>query len=413
MLKDADHHASAGSRHRRARDLLVIVEVALALALAVGAVLATRSLSAIQRVDPGFDPDNVVASVVSPSADRYRTAAAVHQYWAEAQRRVAAIPGIVEVSLCSGLPGYIGSAVDTFYPLGVGRTAENARMATVHRVDVGLFELVRIPLLAGRTFGPQDASGPVVVVIDERLADELFPGQDPVGKRLQDRLSGQPSVEIIGVVGHIRQEGLDAPDRTPFQMYYSYRQIPPDTQGFGITMHMLVRGDGDPLPLSPQIREAIVSVDSQDPTWGTEPLVAGLERSMKPRRLAVKLLTMSAGVALLLAALGLYAVMASAVAQRTRELGVRMALGAQPGAVVRLVVRQGMTLVGVGLLVGTIAALGLTRLMTRLLTDEVAAADPWTYAAVALGLAVVGLLATFIPARRATRIDPLVALRHE
>ncbi|PCC67845.1 putative ABC transport system permease protein [Nannocystis exedens] len=416
VLKDADHHASAGSQHLRARDLLVVVEVALALVLTIGAVLATRSLSAVQQSDPGFDPDDVVAAMVSLPADRYETAADIQQFWTELQRRVAAIPGIVGVSLSSGLPGYIGSAYEPFYPLGASRTPDQALMATIQHVDVGFLELVKIPLLAGRTFGPQDTIGPAVVVIDEQLADKLFPGQNPVGKHLQDRLSKQPSVEIVGVVGHIKQEGLDTPERTPYQVYYSYQQLSLEAyqaQGFGITMYLLARGASDPQPLAPQIREAAAAIDAHDPTLGIERLAAGLERSLKPRQLAVKMLTMFAGAALLLAAIGLYAVMANAVAQRTRELGVRMALGAQPGAVVALVVRQGMTLVVVGLLVGAVAALASTRLMTRLLTEEVAAADPRTYSAVALVLAIVGLLATFIPARRAARIDPMVALRHE
>ncbi|MCY1065024.1 ABC transporter permease [Nannocystis sp. RBIL2] len=413
VLKNADHHASAGSQHLRARDLLVVVEVALALVLSVGAVLATRSLSAIQRSDPGFDPNNVVGAMVSLSPERYKTPADIRQVFDEVQRRVAAIPGISQVSLCSGLPGYIGSEYDTVYPFGVSRTPDNAKMATLHRVDVGFLELVRIPLLAGRTFGPQDATGPTVVVIDKQLAEKFFPGEDPVGKHLQDRLSGQPSVEVIGVVGHIKQEGLDTPDRTPYQMYYSYQQLPVQSLGVGLLMYMLIRGDSDPQPLAPQIREAIASVDGHDPTIGVEPLARGLERSMKPRQLAAKLLAMFAGVALLLAAIGMYAVMASAVAQRTRELGVRMALGAPPRAVVALVVRQGMTLVGVGLGVGAIVALGATHLATALLTDEVAATDPLTYVAVALGLALVGLLATYIPARRAARIDPMLALRHD
>ncbi len=416
VLKNADLHSSAGSRHLRARNVLVVVEVALTLVLAVGAVLATRSLAAIQRVDPGFDGHNVLYTVIALPPTRYKTVGDIRQFSTEAQRRVAAIPGVVAVSAGSAIPPLAG-AFDTVYPPGGPRTPENARMALVNRVDVGYFELFKIPLLAGRTFGPEDRAGAPVVIIDKELADKFFPDQDPIGKHIQERLSGAPSAEVIGVVGHVKAFGLDAPDRTPFQLYYSHQQMSldglQDMMMVGAMLILSIRTEGDMDALVPQIRSKLGELDPNEKAFGMGPVANFLEGSTAPREFATRVLALFAGVALLLAAIGLYAVMASAVAQRTQELGVRVALGAQPRAIIALVVRQGMRLVGVGLLVGVVAALILTRLMTALLTESVAATDPLTYIGVALVLTIVGLLATFLPARRATPIDPMVALRHE
>jgi putative ABC transport system permease protein len=422
-LKHTDHYASAGGRHLRARNLLVVGEVALALTLTVGAVLAMRSLAALQTIDLGFSPAGVTGTVITLSPPRYPAGPQIQQFWTEVQRRVAALPGVRAVSVASGAPQLHG-AYDVVYPLGAPRTPDNQRTALVFRTDGDLLATLEIPLLSGRPLGPQDGPGtPPVVLIDRGLADELFPGQDPVGQRLQDRLSGQPSVEVVGVVGHVRNDSLDAPEeRTPYQLYYSYRQLPDvSTQdmAFGQTMILLARADpvvadaGDPAELIPQVRAVVTAVDPLQPTWGDFVYEESVRGTLTPRRFTADLLAGFAAIALLLAALGLHAVMASAVAQRTRELGIRMALGAQPRAVVLLVVRQGMTLVAVGLLVGLLGALALTSALATVVAADVSATDPLTYVAVAVLLTCVGLLATWIPARRATRIDPMTAMRHD
>ena len=415
-LKVGDHHSSAGGRHLRARGLLVIGEVALALALAVCATLAIRSLTHLQRVDPGFNPDNVLVSAISLSPNRYDTAAEIQQFWAEVQARVAAIPGVESTSVSSGAPQVLG-AYDTFYADGLPRTPDHALAALVYRADAGFIETMQIPLLAGRSFTAADGPGsPPVVLIDKNLAERLFPGQNPIGQRLQDNLSKQPSVEIVGVVGHLRHDGLDQPDRTPYQVHYAYRQLPMASladMSLGQTMLLVARTRHDPHALSSQIRSTVTGVDPLEPMLMIRTMTEAMHASLTTRSFAAALLGVFAGIALGLAAVGLYAVMANSVARRTHELGVRLALGAQPRALVALVVRQGMTLVALGLALGLLGAYALSDLMTALLTAEVGASDPPTWLGVPLVLVTVGLLATYIPARRATRIDPMVALRHE
>jgi putative ABC transport system permease protein len=415
-LKDADHHASSGGRPLRARNLLVIAEVALALMLAVAATLATRSLASLHRTDLGFKVDNLMIAVVIPPPDRYPTSAALVQFWATLARRVAAIPGIQSATVSSGAPGLIGGH-ETFYLFGAAQTPENANIALAYRVDVGFPETLQIPLLAGRTCGEQDALGTVpVVVVSRRLAEKFFPGQDPVGQRLQEKLSQQASVEIVGVVGDIRHEGLEAPEATPYQIHYCYRQLPLDAQKDTIvstSMHLIARAGDASLDLAPQVRAALAEVDPMAPTWGISNLADILKGHLGAREFTVRLLSVFAAIALLLAAIGLYAVMANAVVQRTRELGVRLALGAQPRAIVALVVGQGMRLVAIGLGIGLLGALALTQVMETLLTDAISATDPPTYLGVTALLVTVGLLATWLPARRATRVDPMIAMRHD
>ncbi|MDC0667374.1 ABC transporter permease [Nannocystis radixulma] len=416
VLKNADHHASAGGSHLRARNLLVIVEVALALMLALAATQSARKLAELNRLDPGFDFSNLLFAVTALSPERYPTSPQLVQFWAEAERRVRAIPGVLSVTTSSGAPGHYASW-HNFYPLGAARTPENEHVALVYRSSLGFFETLKIPLLAGRTCGPQDGPGtPPVVLVGRQLADKLFPGQDPVGQRLQDSLSKQPSVEIIGVVGDFKHNGLGMAELTPYQMHYCFPQLPLESQQdpmMGNWMHLLVRTEGDPTALVAQVQAAAREVDPMERSWGVSTIESVMVGSLSPRLFTAKLLGVFAAIALMLAAMGLYAVMANTVAQRTHELGVRVALGAQPHAIVALVVRQGIRLVVVGLALGLLGAFALTSVMSTLLTEAVGAVDLPTYLGVSLLLVIVGLLATYLPARRATRIDPMVALRHE
>ncbi len=413
-LKDADHHATAGGGHLRIRNVLVVVEVALALMLLVGAGLSIRSFARVQQIDTGFVPANVLTMAVSLPPTRYKTAAELRRFWTEVQRRVDAIAGVESTSVAEGLP-FTGASESSFFPMGEPRGVETVRMAVAYCVDDGYFETLKIPLLAGRTFGPQDTfETPPGLIIDQALAEKFFPGQDPIGQRLQDGLSDKDSIEIVGVVGHVVHYGLDTPQRVPYQMYYAYSQLPEDTQKqVAANMVLVVRTRTEPLGLTSQVRAAVTAVDPEQPVFAVSTIEQYIDKSIAERRFTISLLTVFAGLALLLAAVGLYAVMANSVAQRTHELGVRMALGAQPRDVVRLVVRQGMLLVGIGIVLGIAGAVGLTRLMTSLLADRVSPTDPATFAGVTLLLVAIGLLATYIPARRATRIDPMVALRQE
>ncbi|HEY0138441.1 MAG TPA: FtsX-like permease family protein, partial [Nannocystis sp.] len=227
-------------------------------------------------------------------------------------------------------------------------------------------------------------------------------------------MSDKPSIEIIGVVGHVVHYGFDAPQRVPYQMYYAYKQLPEDPQKqIGANMTLILRTQAEPHGFVAQARAAVAAVDPELPVYEVATLAELIDRSIAERRFTIWLLTVFAGLALILAAVGLYAVMANSVAQRTHELGVRMALGAQPRDVVRLVVRQGLVLVGIGVVLGIAGAFGLTRLMSSMLGSQVSPTDPTTFAGVTLLLVVIGVVATYIPARRATRIDPMIAMRQE
>lgn len=415
VLKNADHHASAGGHHLRARNILVVVEVALALMLAVSATLASRSLAHLHRLDPGFDP-HVTFALLNLPPERYPTTKEMVVFLGDLQRRFAAIPGVVSVTAASGMPGF-GAMMETFYPLGVARKPENGHVAVSYRADVGFLETLEIPLLAGRTCGPQDDVGTVpVVLVGRRLADKFFPGQDPIGQRLQDTVSKQPSVEIVGVFGDVFPDGPGEPETTPYQLLHCYRQLPTESQqeaALGVAMHVLVRTADAAVDPSAQMRAAAAELDPLTPLWTILSLNDMYEGRLKSREFTARMLGVFAVIALLLAAVGLYAVMANTVAQRTHELGVRLALGAQPRAIVALVVRQGMRLIAVGLGIGIVGALALAHVMTTIVTEGVGATDPVTYIGTIMVLATVGLLATWLPARRTTRIDPMVALRHE
>jgi putative ABC transport system permease protein len=314
----------------------------------------------------------------------------------------------------AGLP-FAGASESSFFPMGEPRGVDSVKMAVAYFVDVNYIETMKIPLLAGRTFGPQDRpDAPAGLIIDEHLADKFFPGQDPVGQRLQDGMSEQPSVEVVGVVGHVRHYGPDAPRTALYQMYYAYPQLPEDAQRqVAANMTVVVRTRGEPHALTAQVRATVRAIDPEQPIFAVSTLEEHIARTLAQRRFTISLLGAFAGLALVLAAVGLYAVMAHAVVQRTHELGVRLSLGAQPRAVVALVVRQGMRLVGAGVLLGLVGAFALSRMMESLLSDDIGATDPASYLGVTAMLALVGLTATWIPARRATRIDPMVAMRHE
>lgn len=413
-LKDADNRTTAGGSHLRIRNLLVVVEVALALVLLVGAGLAIRSFARLAEVDTGFKQGDLLTMEVSLPAARYRTAADVRRFWTEVERRVAAVPGVESVAVAGGLP-FAGASESSFQLAGEERNLANTKMAVAYFVGPNYLETMQIPLHAGRTFGPQDThETPVKMIIDKALADKFFPGQNPVGQCLQEGMTDGLCLEVIGVVGHVAHYGLEGPQRTPYQMYYQWSQLPDQTAAaLGSNLTLVVRTRGEPLSLSGPVRAALAEVDPEQPVFAVKTLEQYIDDSVAGRRFTISLLSVFAGLALVLAAVGLYAVMANSVAQRTHELGVRMALGAQPRNVVWLVVRHGLLLVGVGAAFGVAGAVALAQLMSSALTQEGGANDPLTIAGVTLLLVAVGVLATYIPARRATRIDPMVALRQE
>jgi predicted permease len=393
-----------------ARHALVVAEVALALVLLAGAGLLVKSFARLQGVDPGFAPEQVLTARLSLPQTKYPSDTAWRAFFDRAAERVAAVPGVRGAGFTSGLPFGGGASTRSFTVEGFQpRPNEMGPWGDFRVVSPGYFEALRVPLRRGRAFGPQDrADAPPVAVIDDELAHRYWPNADPVGKRVTFGNTSPGSspqwIEIVGVVGHVKHDGLDGESRT--QLYLPLAQSPMPQ------MALVVRTTGEPLQALRAVRAAVAEVDPDQPLARVRTMSDLVDASVGPRRLSMLLLALFSALALLIACVGLYGLMAYAVAQRRREMGVRIALGAARTHVLGLVLRQGLglTLAGTGL--GAVAALGLTRLMRSQLYG-VDAGDPTTLAAAAALLVGVSALAAAIPAVRATRVDPVDALRND
>jgi putative ABC transport system permease protein len=399
------------------RSVLVIAEVALALVLLVGAGLLIRSLFAVRNVAPGVDPHNVITMQIPLSSATYNEATKVRSFFDHMLERLHATPGVEAVAITGDMP-FVGDDSEAPFWVGNGpRPAPEAiQWALMNPVSADYVKAMGIPLLRGRFLSEQDTKDtPSVAVIDEYMARDLFPGQDPVGQRMtlpgNDKMPDIP-FEIVGVVGHVKHFGQDAQKEVAFQFYMPFVQIPDDfITGFQ-AVNLVARTAGEPASMAAPIKEAIQRVDKDQPVTAVRTLEQVLADSLAQRRFTMLLLGLFAGVALVLASVGIYGVMSYSVAQRTHEIGVRMALGARRDDVLGMVVRQGMRLAGIGVAIGLMAAFALTRLMSSFLFG-VSATDPLTFALISLALAGVALAACFVPARRATKVDPMVALRYE
>jgi putative ABC transport system permease protein len=404
-LKEGGRAAPEGGHRTRLRATLVVGQVALTLILLAGAGLMLRSLERLLHVDVGFQAQNLLTMEYRLPQNKYPEGPQqweTHRRIIEAVRRV---PGVRAATLVRSLP-FSGNGSTTDLEV-VGRApAEERHRARANTVDTEYFRAMGIPLLRGRTFTDQDRQGtPAVVVVNRYLADRFWPGTDPVGQRLRFPSNRPPlEAEVIGVVGDTKQYALDDPD-----ISYIYGS---QAQTFGIFNTIAARSEGDPMRLASAVRSAVWSVDPEQPVWKIRTQQSLVERSVGLPRFLAQLMGAYAALALLLAAVGLYGVMAYTVAQRTHEIGVRLALGAQPLDVLRMVLRRGLLLAWVGLLLGLAGALAVGRLLQSLLF-KVSASDPLTLVAVAALLLLVAALASYGPARRATRVDPLVALRYE
>ncbi|HEX7177553.1 MAG TPA: ABC transporter permease [Pyrinomonadaceae bacterium] len=410
-LKEGER-GSTGARHRL-RNALVVTEVAVALVLLVGAGLMVRSFWRLQSVDTGFDPKGILTMRLSVAAKDGEGQKAMN-FIDDVTARVRALPGIEAAAFTTGLP-FAGASEQSFWVDGRPRADEREfMMAVMYTTATGYFEAMNIGLKKGRYLDERDRSGSALVcVIDESLAAKAFPDEDPIGQRLTIGPPEAPPYEIVGVVEHVKHYGLEGEVPVDPQFYFSLAQIPepflPRMVGRGT---IVVRTKGDPLALAGQVRQQVLAADPNQPVFNTRTMEEIVANSTGQRRFAMTLLTIFAGVALLLAAVGLYGVMSYTVTQRTHEIGIRMALGARGGDILGMVVRQGMVLVILGVVIGVIAALLLTRVMSGLLYG-VSASDPMTFGGISLLLAGVAFLACFVPARRATRVDPMVALRYE
>jgi putative ABC transport system permease protein len=398
----------SGSGRQRTRSALVVVEVAMSLLLLVGAGLMIRSFLHLMQVNPGFQSDHLLTMQVALPNSKYREPAKIRAFYQQALEGIGALPGVQSVGAVSELPLSGGARSSTFV-IENRQTAPGSPLphSDIRTGSPGYFQTMKIPLLKGRDFTAQDnADGRPVAVIDETLAQAYWPGEDPIGKRLD--FEGEPDKpiwrEVIGVAGRVKHKGLDAEFKG--QIFYSI------AQGANTSMHLVARTTTDPLSMISAARSAIRAVDPDQPVYRVMTMEQVLTNSIAQPRLTMLLLGVFAALALVLAVVGIYGVMSYAVAQRTHEIGIRMALGAHAGDVVALVIRHGMKLALAGVAAGLIASFALTRLMARLLFN-VSASDPVTFAVIALLLTAVAMVACYIPARRATKVDPMIALRYE
>jgi predicted permease len=412
-LKDASRGAGAGAvwgRGQSLRRLLVIVELSLSVMLLVGAGLLIRSFTALQGIAPGFEARNVLTLELPMTGRKYNDADAVLQTYKRLWERLAALPG---VSAAGGVTALPLSQMMAWGPITVeGRAApegEKFLNADIRVVGGDYFRAMNIPLREGRLFNDLDTRASLrVVVVDEQMARQLWPGESAIGKRIRtggfDATPDTPWMTVVGVVGRVKQDALDA---EPRMAYYRYHAQSPSR-----SMNVVLRSATEPAGLSGAVTREIRAIDPDLPIYRLRTMASRVDDSLAERRFAMLLLTLFALLALGLAAVGIYGVMAYLVSQGTRELGIRLALGAAPRDLLLLVVRQGTLVAAVGLVIGLAGAFTLTRFMRGLLFG-VHAADPATFAAIGGVLGAVALMATYVPARRAARIDPIVSLRAE
>jgi putative ABC transport system permease protein len=412
-LKEGGRQMGASER-RPLRSALVVSGVALALMLLIGSGLMLRSVSKLLAVNPGFDSEKLLTMEVDFTGSGYREdvpcaagpCLAAQNFYRQALERIQTLPGVEAAGVVSQLP--LGGNMDRYGMHVEGKLSPNPEddpSADRYAVSLDYLRAMRIPVLRGRSFNEQDrADSPAVALISETFARRIWSHEDPLGHRIKMGDPQGPWRTIVGVVGDVRHTGLDAP--SAMQIYL------PHSQWLDSSTVLAVRTKGDPGSLAGAVRDAIWSVDKNQPISKVATMDRVIATSMAQRRFAMTLFSIFAGLALVLAAVGLYGVLAHNVSTRTNELGVRIALGAQKGDILRLVVRQGLLLTAMGIAIGVAGALALTRFLASQLFG-VTPTDPVTFAGVPMLLAAVALLACYIPARRATRVDPMVALRYE
>jgi predicted permease len=405
-----------GGGGRWLRSGLVVTEVALSLVLLVGAGLLLRSFWQLMRVEPGFEARGVLTLRLRLPDAGYADAARSAAFLKEVKRRVEALPGVRQVSLASGFP--FGRASERGYLLEgrpEPRRPSDWPPSYLQWVSAEFHRTLGIGLVAGRYLDERDAADtPPVALVDEEFVRRNFPGESPrdaLGRRLRFGGEGEPWCEIVGVVGHVRQSGLDEEGRPG--VYRPWTQMRADLAGgYTRAMDFVVKTSVEPTRLVEPIRGEVQSLDRDQPLGNVRTLASLVEQTVAPRRFSMTLAGAFAFVALVLGAVGLYGVLSYTVAQRSREIGIRMALGAQRSDVHRLVISQGMALALGGVAAGLLASLALTRLMSGLLFG-VSATDAPTFSLITLLLLAVALVACYLPARRASKVDPLVALRYE
>jgi putative ABC transport system permease protein len=404
VLKEGGR-TSSGAGGRWVRHTLLVAEVGLSIVLLVGATLLLRSFAKLTGVDPGFRPEHVFAFQVSLPDTAYPQPYNREAFFSTLLEKLDALPDVAAAGMVQALP------MRSSYVLAVtfhGRPAPppNGEPSANYRVvSPKYFETLGIPLLRGRVFTDQDTKeSPQVTIVDQAFVDRHFPNENPLGRRIDIGNGGTGFSEIVGVVGKVHHEGLDTnPQPT---MYVPYKQ------DIFSSMWIMARTGGDPARLAGSVRQTMREIDPSLPAFRMGPLTDAVTESVAARRFSMLLLTLFAGIAVFLAAVGMYGVVAYTVTQRTQEIGLRIAIGAQPANVLRMIVGDGLRLATIGVVLGIAAALGLARVIETMLFD-VTPFDAASYGATAVVLLAVAALACYVPARRAMRVDPLVALRQE
>ncbi|MGA9773856.1 MAG: ABC transporter permease [Blastocatellia bacterium] len=407
-LKEGGRSNSEGSNRRRLRSALVVAEIALSLILLISAGLMIKSFLRLQNVNPGFNADNILTMQLSLPRSKYTKAIQTTTFFQQLLGKVETLPGVESAAISISLPPNNLEVSDNFqieeHPTPPGETEPSAPILFI---SPKYFTTLNVPLLSGRYFTDNDsADAPPVVIINEALARKYFGASDPVGKRFKEGLAAGDNawMEIVGVVGNVKYTGLDSKEEPAFYM--------PHLQNAWRFMYLIVRSSSNSQGLLPAIRSEVWSLDKDLPVARVRTMNELLSESVAQPRLRTMLLSIFAGVALLLAAVGIYGVMSYSVTQRAHELGIRMALGASSSDILRMVVGQGFKLALVGAALGVTGAFAVTRLLESLLYN-VSPTDTIIFVAIPLLLTSVAVLASYIPARRATRVDPIIALRYE
>jgi len=392
-----------GTRRGALRSSLVVLEVALALILAIGATLTVRSLIRLQAVNPGFNPDGVLtASLTLPEA-AYAKPGQIINFYKSLLTRLNAMPGIKSAGMATDLPFSNSKSGDSIMVEGAPPPADGHKpIVMFRRSDPKYFQTLQVPLLKGRFFDERDPAGSPVAIINDSMARRCWPGEDPVGKRFGT--DGKTWITVVGVIADLHETSLD--DKPDMEAYFPHAEIP------DAAMAVVIRTSMDPLRLAPSLRSAVHELDKELPVSEIGTLAGSIAHSTRERRFTAALVAGFAALALALAAVGIYGLVSYTVAGRTREIGVRMALGAGRSAILAMVLKRALLLAGAGVAIGVAGGLALTRLLRSMLFG-VSPTDPAVFAGVSLFLLAVAALAGYLPARRAARVDPLIALRHE
>ncbi len=404
-LKEGGNTASDSFVGGWLRQLLVVIEVAAAVVLLIGAGLMIRSVLRIREVEPGLQPQNLLTAKITLPAERYTDAESAIRFYQQVLERVKNLPGVQTAAVISHLPveetGYNGniSVADKTYP------PNESPLVEYRVVSEDYFQTAGVPLLRGRLFNKREGDDKQpVVVISDAMAKQVWPGEDPIGKQITD----DPKATVIGVVGDVKNRGMLQQPVPEMYAPYTVKDFWPDMRW---NMRLLVRSTLDNNSIASAVRREVQAVDPAQPIYAVQGMNLVIENTVRDKSLNTTLLSVFAGVSLLLALIGVYGVMSYTVAQHTREIGIRIALGAQPGTILKLIIGRGLMLVSTGVVIGVLASFGLTRFIENMLFG-VTPTDPLTFAMIVVLLGFVALLACLIPATRAMRVNPIVVLRH-